>query len=78
MSDEQGTWWRMSEEGQTLLSYLRADLIEIRASQQRMSEDMSSLRAEIAALRGRAAAWGALAGGGITVAAALVLRGLGV
>lgn len=53
-------------------------LAEVRREQSEIRAELAGVRAEIALLKGRAAAWGALAGGGITVAAALVLRGLGL
>lgn len=53
-------------------------LAEMRKEQSEIRAELSGIRAEVALLKGRAAAWGGLAGAGITVAVALVLRGLGV
>ncbi len=55
-----------------------AMLAEMRAEQSAMRAELAGIRSEVATLRGRAAVWGALAGSGLAIAVALVLRGLGI
>ena len=62
----------------TVLGLLHASITKIEAGQQSMSESLTSLRADVAGLKGRAAVWGFLAGGGMSVMVAGILRAAGV